>query len=320
MTGSRQFATAAGIAVLGVSGLALGLWWTKHQGGLPGPASSRSAGPGPAALLDVQWSCRVDPPGLAVRAQPDGQAAVLGWLGEGQDVVAVARTAEADWLAVRSGDLAGWVSHAQLRCAEDLPIWSADAGATPEPPPLLASPVPPTSRPPEPDGSFIAYRVSAPLVGNQDHAGPLGMNFDVISPIVVTHLGVFDSGQDGLRSPVRAILWDRDSRTVLAELRFRDQDGELVEASRFMPLAEPVQLPAGFQGTMGAEGYSVAERNGNGIGGPVPWTMDDGGGLIRFVGPSLWDWPWFLGQFPSIEDSGPANRYAAGTFRFRPAP
>ena len=66
-----------------------------------------------------------------------------------------------------------------------------------------------------------------------------------------------------------------------------------------------------------AQGFSAGDPNGNaGISGTPP-TIDTGGGLISFVGSAR-----FLGggfQYPTILDSGPANRYDAGTFIFERA-
>jgi hypothetical protein len=163
--------------------------------------------------------------------------------------------------------------------------------------------------------STIAYQVPAGTVGNQSFSGPLGLDFDVKQNIVVDELGVFDSGSDGLAVPLTARLYNRDSQTEVASLAFAaGQTGTLVGGSRFLPLATPVILPAGFHGTIVAEGYGDAEPNGNGLGGPVSWTTDDGGGLLQFLGGGR-SGPT-PGAFPAAVDGGPANRYAAGTFQF----
>ena len=52
--------------------------------------------------------------------------------------------------------------------------------------------------------STIAYQVPAGTVGQQAFNGPLGMDFNVVQPVVVTRLGVFDSGVGGL-TVVRAL-------------------------------------------------------------------------------------------------------------------
>ncbi len=161
----------------------------------------------------------------------------------------------------------------------------------------------------------VAYQVPANTVGNQAFSGPLGLDFDVKQPVVVDELGVFDSGSNGLAVPLTARLYNRDTQTEVASLAFAaGQTGTLVGGSRLLPLASSVVLPAGFHGSIVAEGYGDAEPNGNGFGGPVSWTDDDGGGLLQFTGGGRFgDTP---GAFPTNVDGGPANRYAAGTFTF----
>src|SRR5262249_13649425 len=94
------------------------------------------------------------------------------------------------------------------------------------------------------------------------------------------------------------------------------QTGTLVDGSRFLTLASPVVLPAGFHGTIVAEGYGLTEPNGNYVAQSITWTTDDGGGLSPLVGtPRTGFTP---GALPTNPDGGPTNRYAAGTFEFLP--
>lgn len=160
----------------------------------------------------------------------------------------------------------------------------------------------------------IAYQVPAGTVGNQTYGGPLGMDFNVNGPVIVTHLGVFDSDSNGLSRPLSAYLWNRTSTaTPLVTAGFTGAvPGTLVGGSRFKPLATPILLSAGFQGTVSADGYGAGEPNGN-SGSPV-WTTDTGGGLLSFVGTSRYGTT--PGTYPGTADGGPANRYAAGTFAF----
>src|ERR1043166_5382488 len=61
--------------------------------------------------------------------------------------------------------------------------------------------------------TFIAYVVPTNTPGNQTglNAEPIGMDFDVANEIIVTRLGVFDAGSDGLASGtvLTTRLWDR---------------------------------------------------------------------------------------------------------------
>jgi hypothetical protein len=163
----------------------------------------------------------------------------------------------------------------------------------------------------------IAYQIPAGTIGNQQHGGTLGHDFNVNVPIKVTRLGVFDSGADGLQRQLTARLYNRDTREAVAEIKFpKDDPGDLVDGSRFKPLDPPVSLPAGFHGTMVGAGYGAGEPNGNSfsLAAGVPWTVDDGGCAITFVG--LGRFGALPAVFPINSDAGPANRYAAGTFEF----
>lgn len=169
--------------------------------------------------------------------------------------------------------------------------------------------------------TFIAYVVPAGTVGNQEFGGVLGMDFDVNNPIVVTRLGVFDDGSDGLNRTLVARLWDRKTQTELASIVFTPEDpGELVGGSRFKPLPEPLELGIGFQGTITAEGYGPGELLRNAFDNPsnIVWTTQDGNGSLSFVGSSRWG--ILPGTFPPTVDQGPAARYAAGTFEFLTTP
>lgn len=98
-----------------------------------------------------------------------------------------------------------------------------------------------------------AYHVPAGTVGNQNYGGSLGMDFDVNQSIVVTHLGVFDSGSNGLSVPLVARVYNRATQQPVASIPFAaGTTGTLTNGSRFLPLASPLLLPAGFRGTSSA--------------------------------------------------------------------
>ena len=84
-------------------------------------------------------------------------------------------------------------------------------------------------------------------------------------------------------------------------------------------MPQPLLLSAGFQGTIVAYGYGAGERlfnTGNRPDDVALLHTFDGASLI-FVGTSSYSAE--AGAYPSTPDSGPANRYAAGTFYFEPA-
>jgi hypothetical protein len=176
-------------------------------------------------------------------------------------------------------------------------------------------------------GATIAYRVAAGTAGTQNFGGALGMDWELKTPIIVTALGVFDDGANGLRTTLTAQLWRRDTRgtptdftddtgaAMLAQMVFTASDpGALEGGSRFKTLATPVALAPGAY-TIVAYGYNDAERNGNaGSGGnPEAWETGSGQGAVEFTGTSRYG---TAGGFPRTVDGGPADRYAAGTFKF----
>jgi hypothetical protein len=173
----------------------------------------------------------------------------------------------------------------------------------------------------------IAYVVPAGIPGNQQFTGSLGMDFNVVSDIVVTQLGVFhdDTNFADLQAPLEARLYLRDDNnicnfTLLATLDFPVGDeGTAMDSSFFKPLPNPITLPAGSTATIVASGYGALEPNGNGYGGAVIWYTDDGGGLLSFVGGGRYGDPATPSSWPIYKDGGPANRYAAGTFIYHAA-
>ncbi len=166
--------------------------------------------------------------------------------------------------------------------------------------------------------NVIAYGNLAGASGSSTFFGALGHDFVVNSPITVTHLGVFDSGADGLTRTLRSEIWDQNSGpSKLATLEFTPSEpGTLVQSNRLKPLSQPLLLSPGDY-TIAAHGYGNGERAGDeGFGGPSSAfkSLDDGGGLISFVGTSrLGTSP---GSFPSTPVGGTVNQYSAGTFQF----
>lgn len=169
---------------------------------------------------------------------------------------------------------------------------------------------------PNPPVAGVPYVVPENTAGNQAYGGSVGNDFDVVRPIRITHLGVFDDGGDGLKRTIKCRIYSRQTRQELALLVFDTASpGELKGGTRFKPLAKPLELSPGFWGTVVASGYGSDERDGNRGAGQIEFSTFDGGSL-RFVGLARWgDNP---DAFPEIIDGGPADRYAAGNFMFEP--
>jgi hypothetical protein len=180
----------------------------------------------------------------------------------------------------------------------------------------------------------IAYQVPGGVVGNQLNGANIsfGMDFDVNSPITVDQIGVFDSSQDGLIAQITAAIYDRTSQSLVSPVvtfaaGAGAGSGTLVGGSRFLSIA-PLSLPAGFHGAIITYGYGngiSAEPDGNSFGAATgtpsfPWTVNSGGGLISFVGAGRYSNGEVAISYPLNIDSGPVNRYAAGTFAFASVP
>src|SRR3954453_7755087 len=77
--------------------------------------------------------------------------------------------------------------------------------------------------------------------GNQAWEGALGMDFDVLSSIHVTRLGVFDSNSDGIQGTTLFVtLYDRNTQSQITPvLSFTGNEGTLLNGNRFKSLAEP---------------------------------------------------------------------------------
>ncbi|MCB1127951.1 MAG: hypothetical protein KDM81_15760, partial [Verrucomicrobiae bacterium] len=170
------------------------------------------------------------------------------------------------------------------------------------------------------ENHHLAYLSPYGLAGNQAFGGSLGMDFDVQNPIIIKRLGVFDDNADGMNLTITARIFNRATEEMLATVEFTPEDpGEPIEGMRFKALTVPLELPAGFEGVMAAEGYGNEERllNSHGNVDAVVWTLDDAEGSLKFVGSSRYGDP---GAFPSGLDAGPAARYAAGTFEYEATP
>ncbi len=167
----------------------------------------------------------------------------------------------------------------------------------------------------QPQADVVPYIIPAGTAGTQSFGGSLGMDFNVNDPITITELGVFDADSDGLNRTITAHIYDRTATGApLATLTFSSGDpGTLEGGSRFKDLPTALNLPAGFQGTIVAEGYGAGELNGNSGGAGGFGSLDTGNGTISFVGTSRFG---TAGLFPASTDGGPENRYGAGTFKF----
>ncbi|XP_068675603.1 UDP-GalNAc:beta-1,3-N-acetylgalactosaminyltransferase 2-like isoform X2 [Montipora foliosa] len=162
------------------------------------------------------------------------------------------------------------------------------------------------------DSNIIAHRIPKGAVGWHIHQGPLGMDFRVNFPIVITQLGVFDSNSDGLQNGLTTRLYDKISLMEVLSVTFTAEDpGKLIGGSRFKPVKQYL-LPKGFEGSIVAENFSLTDPSSKNP--MVHGQLDSGGGLLSFQRVSRFGDT--QGVFPQNEERvhGEMNQYAAGTF------
>lgn len=174
---------------------------------------------------------------------------------------------------------------------------------------------------------------TAQTAGNQDFGGSLGSDFIVHSPIEITQLGAFDHNGDGIGGgDIGVAIFERNDGgtpldfaddtggAILAQTTFSSADsGILMGSYRFKDISTVTLVPGSY--TMAGWGYGAGDSNGN-DGGVDNWptTIDDGGGLIEFVGVSRFGDAGAAGSFPDTPDGGPAVRYGAANFVYVPEP
>lgn len=91
--------------------------------------------------------------------------------------------------------------------------------------------------------SIKAHDVPAGLNGEHHFSGPVGMDFQANSWVVVSQLAAFDSGGDGFHRTVRVSLWCLTTKQVLVSETFsRTDPGQLVGGLRYKPI-QPLFLP-----------------------------------------------------------------------------
>ena len=93
-----------------------------------------------------------------------------------------------------------------------------------------------------------AFIVPAGTLGTQNYNGSLGLDFNVNTPIIITQLGAFDDGSNGLSAPITVRLYNRDTQFVLATLivRRRQRSRERhAHRRQSVPALGDAHLPAG---------------------------------------------------------------------------
>ena len=174
---------------------------------------------------------------------------------------------------------------------------------------------------------FNALTLPAVALGNCDVGGDgICHDFEVLKPVTIWSLGAFDSSGDGIQgSTVLTIQLHQKSGTqsdlLLESVSFDAVNpGELIGGYRSKPLARPVTLlpgcytiaASGFDGQNPGYNASLPSDNPR----PPQVILNDGGGLIRFLGCSRYTNGNILNRSKLAQDVSPADRFGAGTFWF----
>jgi hypothetical protein len=174
--------------------------------------------------------------------------------------------------------------------------------------------------------AYISY-ADAVQYGNQPFTGSLGMDFVVAAntSITVTAMGAFDDlAHTGLGS-ITVGIFDTSSQTLVSGTQTTitpatDSTVTLIGGDYFKELPSAVTLSGGVSSTtytVVAVGYGNAYLDGNnGVPGWTLSTDSTGGGKISFTGTARWAASNGGFVWPTVIDTGPANRYGAGTLLF----
>jgi len=165
-----------------------------------------------------------------------------------------------------------------------------------------------------------AYSVQDGTVGGQQYTGSLGLDFQVVSSIQVSALGAFDSGGDGLKTIKPVALYQLNSAPTPPQLLVRGivPTGTGIPYGggfRWLTLDSSVVLNPGTY-TIVADGFGNGDANGNSGLTAFTGLMSAYTNLITYIGTGRFGTAL---QFPTTLDSGPANRYLAGSFLYEAA-
>ncbi len=121
-------------------------------------------------------------------------------------------------------------------------------------------------------------------VGNQGHSG-VALGFQVNSQILVSELGIFDSGLNGLAaspgSPLSAYLFT-GTGSILASATFDSASPGTLEASYRFKSITPVTLLPGLY-VLAGYGFTGSDLEHNATFDNTPDLFNTGGGLVSYV-------------------------------------
>ncbi len=169
--------------------------------------------------------------------------------------------------------------------------------------------------------AYISYdNESALRTGSQNYSQGFGMDFTVNSSITVTAVGAYDSNAaagTGFASPVTVTIWNRSGPSIVPGLQvtLSGTNQTLIGGQRFASVTPVVLSPGNYSVvSIGPSGYEL--WNSSGAPGGANTTSAGGSGQVTYTGLGRNSAP-NANTFPTNSDSGPANRYSAGTFIFQ---
>ena len=195
-------------------------------------------------------------------------------------------------------------------------------------------------------GTIIAYDNTCDSTcqsEQQNYGNSLGLDFEVLAPIDVLALGMFDGNNNvdqsmfygvDLSSGVTVLIYNIPTDgppTIVASVYFNPAnfnlsqpnygEGQQINAENFLFLSSAVELQPGNYSVVAWNDWNWNVNFTGAAGGTNPYTtQNDGGGLISLDGlgryaPLPGSTDSFFG-FPTIVDAGPNDRYMAGSFIF----
>ena len=183
--------------------------------------------------------------------------------------------------------------------------------------------------------AIIAFDTPNTTVGNQASGGPynLGEQFTVNSPVTITSLGAYDSGQNGWGAATITVaiyqivggVGGGNDPIVGSTAAFNTSNpGSIASGSSYaFQSVTPFNLAAGsYMIVANGLGTSANPSFNAGFNGNVTTVaVNTGGGLLSYPGSGNF---WSAGagglSLPTTLDAVPIARYAAGSFEFTPVP
>jgi hypothetical protein len=154
------------------------------------------------------------------------------------------------------------------------------------------------------------YDTALTTGSTQNWGGTLGLNFQVNAPILVSALGAFDNGLNGITNDLYVGIFDSLGNVIVSFTNFNGTAADPTNHYVFQNIA-PVILQAGSY-QLASFGYNLEGNFNNHAPNPSPITFNTMGGRLTALGTS-YSAENQPGVFATIADNG-LTRYGAGSF------